>query len=412
MQLNKLFFIPNTKPLEEIPNYYSLEDFYNVLVEECNFCNNDSLNVKRLNELYKKYVDVFISNKGRLKDYFLSKIQCKRFMLKPYAVFGESLWKKTKSTTSQEYYLMLGYDNETAKNMVKERQSLTSPESFKKRYGDDWEEYYNGYIKKHREASLSNPNIDEIRKRRVSFFSYKHYLTKINPDTNKLYTEEEAKEHLSKVRSISSQKSANMRRGKSGVTCRSVQYWINKGYTKEDAQNKVREIQSTNNIGVYINKYGEQEGIKKWIDRNKKWGNIMQEKRMESGHIGSAYSQSSKLFFDDVIKRLKDNDINFDTVYYGEREFCKWDSEFRRPYFYDFVIPEIRLCVEYNGIKFHPKEGDVNWKGLYGMTYDTKLKYDKRKLELLENCGYKIFIVWEDDDLENAINEILSICKR
>ena len=91
MQLNKLFFIPNTKPLEEIPNYYSLEDFYNVLVEECNFCNNDSLNVKRLNELYKKYVDVFISNKGKLKDYFLNEIQCKRFMLKPYAVFGESL---------------------------------------------------------------------------------------------------------------------------------------------------------------------------------------------------------------------------------------------------------------------------------------------------------------------------------
>ena len=242
MQLNKLFFIPNTKPLEEIPNYYSLEDFYNVLVEECNFCNNDSLNVKRLNELYKKYVDVFISNKGRLKDYFLSKIQCKRFMLKPYAVFGESLWKKTKSTTSQEYYLMLGYDNETAKNMVKERQSLTSPESFKKRYGDDWEEHYNGYIKKHREASLSNPNIDEIRKRRVSFFSYKHYLTKINPDTNKLYTEDEAKEHLSKIRSISSQKSADMRRGKSDVTCRSVQYWINKGFAEDDA--KIEDAQN------------------------------------------------------------------------------------------------------------------------------------------------------------------------
>lgn len=411
MQLNKLFFIPNTKPLEEIPNYYSLEDFYNVLVEECNFCNNDSLNVKRLNELYKKYVDVFISNKGRLKDYFLSKIQCKRFMLKPYAVFGESLWKKTKSTTSQEYYLMLGYDNETAKNMVKERQSLTSPESFKKRYGDDWEEHYNGYIKKHREASLSNPNIDEIRKRRVSFFSYKHYLTKINPDTNKLYTEEEAKEHLSKVRSISSQKSANMRRGKLGVTCRSVQYWINKGYTKEDAQNKVREIQSTNKIDVYINKYGEQEGIKRWVDRNKKWGKIMLEKKMKSGHIGSAYSQSSKLFFDGVIKKLKDNNICFNKVYYGEEEFCKWDSEYKRPYFYDFVIPDIYLCIEYNGLKFHPKEGDIQWIGLYGDTYEYKIQYDKRKLEVIKNCGYKTLVIWEDDDLDKMSDYIVSLFK-
>ena len=411
MQLNKLFFIPNTRPLEEIPNYYSLEDFYNVLVEECNFCNNDSLNVKRLNELYKKYVDVFISNKGKLKDYFLNEIQCKRFMLKPYAVFGESLWKKTKSTTSQEYYLMLGYDNETAKNMVKERQSLTSPKSFKKRYGDDWEEHYNGYIKKHREAFLSNPNIDEIRKRRVSFFSYKHYLTKINPDTNKLYTEDEAKEHLSKIRSISSQKSADMRRGKSDVTCRSVQYWINKGFTEDDAKNKVREIQSTNNIDVYINKYGEQEGIKRWVDRNKKWGKIMQEKKMKSGHIGSAYSQSSKLFFDGVVKKLKDNNISFNKVYYGEEEFCKWDSEYKRPYFYDFVIPDIYLCVEYNGLKFHPKEGDIQWIGLYGDTYEYKIQYDKRKLEVIENCGYKTLVIWEDDDLDKMSDYIVSLFK-
>ena len=332
-------------------------------------------------------------------------------MLKPYAVFGESLWKKTKSTTSQEYYLMLGYDNETAKNMVKERQSLTSPESFKKRYGDDWEEHYNGYIKKHREASLSNPNIDEIRKRRVSFFSYKHYLTKINPDTNKLYTEDEAKEHLSKIRSISSQKSADMRRGKSDVTCRSVQYWINKGFAEDDAKNKVREIQSTNKIDVYINKYGEQEGIKRWVDRNKKWGKIMLEKKMKSGHIGSAYSQSSKLFFDGVIKKLKDNNISFNKVYYGEEEFCKWDSEYKRPYFYDFVIPDIYLCIEYNGLKFHPKEGDIQWIGLYGDTYEYKIQYDKRKLEVIENCGYKTLVIWEDDDLDKMSDYIVSLFK-
>ena len=51
MGLNKLFFVPHTKSSNEISEYYSLEDFHNVLVEECNFCNTDSLNIKRLNEI-------------------------------------------------------------------------------------------------------------------------------------------------------------------------------------------------------------------------------------------------------------------------------------------------------------------------------------------------------------------------
>ena len=202
-----------------------------------------------------------------------------------------------------------------------------------------------------------------------------------------------------------------MRRGKSDVTCRSVQYWINKGFTEDDAKNKVREIQSTNNIDVYINKYGEQEGIKRWVDRNKKWGKIMQEKKMKSGHIGSAYSQSSKLFFDGVVKKLKDNNISFNKVYYGEEEFCKWDSEYKRPYFYDFVIPDIYLCIEYNGLKFHPKEGDIQWIGLYGDTYEYKIQYDKRKLEVIENCGYKTLVIWEDDDLDKMSDYIVSLFK-
>ena len=202
-----------------------------------------------------------------------------------------------------------------------------------------------------------------------------------------------------------------MRRGKSDVTCRSVQYWINKGFAEDDAKNKVREIQSTNKIDVYINKYGEQEGIKRWVDRNKKWGKIMLEKKMKSGHIGSAYSQSSKLFFAGVIKKLKDNNISFNKVYYGEEEFCKWDSEYKRPYFYDFVIPDIYLCIEYNGLKFHPKEGDIQWIGLYGDTYEYKIQYDKRKLEVIENCGYKTLVIWEDDDLDKMSDYIVSLFK-
>lgn len=409
--LQKLFFEPHTRLSKEINNYYELNEFHNILVEKCNFCNDDNLDVKRLQKLYNKYVEVFITNKGNFKNYFLGQIKCKRFILKPYAVFGESLWKRTKSSTSLEFFLNLGYNIECAQKILKDRQTLTSPESFQKRYGDDWENHFNEYVKKHNESLISNPNIDEINKKKSSYISYKYYLTKINPDTNQLYTEDEAKKIISQKRSISSEKSAIQRRGKTGVTGRSIQYWINKGYSEEDAKNKVKEIQSTNNIETYIKKYGEQDGIQKWIERNKKWGEKMQIKKMESGHIGSAYSNASKLFFDNIVSKLKENNIYFEKIYYGEKEFSKWDKENKRVYFYDFVIPEVNLCVEYNGLKFHPKEGDVNWVGLFGNTYEYKIQYDKRKLDIIKSCGYKTIVVWEDDDLEEKINYIVSLCK-
>ena len=83
--------------------------------------------------------------------------------------------------------------------------------------------------------------------------------------------------------------------------------------------------------------------------------------------------------------------------------------ENKRPYFYDFVIPELKLCVEYNGVKFHPREGDVEWVGLFGETYEYKLNYDKRKIKVIEDCGYNVIVVWEDDNLDKKIKDIVSL---
>jgi len=49
------------------------------------------------------------------------------------------------------------------------------------------------------------------------------------------------------------------------------QYWINKGYTEEEAIAKVRERQITFSKEKCIAKYGKTEGLKVWKERQYKW---------------------------------------------------------------------------------------------------------------------------------------------
>lgn len=410
--LNELFFVSNTKPLKEIEIHYNINEFHMILCDVCGFCNNEYLDTNRLLALYEKYVDIFNSHKGNLRDYFLSIISTKRFELKAYMIFGEDLWKKTKGDVSIDFYINRGYRYDYAVKLLKDRQSLTSEESFKRRYGDDWKKHFDCYINKHKESLNSNPNIEEINYKKGNSMRYEFYLDKTNPDTNELYTEIEAKNLILNKSKHASKKCAEMRREKTGVTGRSLQYWINKGFDERIARQRVNEIQSTNTVEKYIKKYGEQDGIKKWMMRNKVWGEKMQEKKMESGHIGCAYSQSSKIFFDKLIEKFKENNLVFNKVYYGETEYCKWDGEYKRPYFYDFVIPEINLCIEYNGLKFHPREGDKSWVGLFGDSYEYKLNYDKQKIKVIEDYGFEVIVVWEDEDIDNKIEEIVLRVKK
>ena len=134
--------------------------------------------------------------------------------------------------------------------------------------------------------------------------------------------------------------------------------------------------------------------------------------KTESGCVGNAYSKAACKLFDSVIESLSADGIVFEKVYYGKNEFSKWDTEYNRVYFYDFVINDIKLCVEYNGIMFHPKPNDYEWKSLFsGKGYDDVRKYDIRKQQVITDLGYTLIVVWEDDIFEKSLKTILDTCK-
>ena len=60
-------------------------------------------------------------------------------------------------------------------------------------------------------------------------------------------------------------------KGTKGTSCRSIHFWIKRGFSEKDAAIKVKEIQSTNTIEKYIEKYGVCVGVIKFNQRKANW---------------------------------------------------------------------------------------------------------------------------------------------
>ncbi|MFA5396911.1 MAG: hypothetical protein WC346_12960 [Methanogenium sp.] len=113
----------------------------------------------------------------------------------------------------------------------------------------------------------------EIKKRRPSNSLY--WL-------NKGYSKEEAeiktKEHQSLgIKSRVSKKEDNpIEYYKSHNT--HIEYWLNKGYSKKEAEIKLSERQNTFTKEKCIERYGQEEGLKRWSKRQEKWQNTLKSK--------------------------------------------------------------------------------------------------------------------------------------
>lgn len=81
---------------------------------------------------------------------------------------------------------------------------------------------------------------------------------------------------------------------------------------------------------------------------------------------------------------------------------------------YDFFIKELKIIVEYNGVKFHPKSIDdpvfVPIFKNQGTTEEIWIR-DNNKIELAKNAGYEVIVCWNDNienDFQFIKNKILS----
>ena len=191
-----------------------------------------------------------------------------------------------------------------------------------------------------------------------------------------------------------------------------IKYWINKGYSYEEAKQKVSERQSTFTLEKCIAKYGEEEGTRRYTERQTKWSakvEAMYQQGMFSKvpltQNSSIFSKFEKDMVDSIINEL-DLDLDIDDIN------CYRNSQFQlsnvneecsnKIFSYDFKFEN--KIIEFNGDFWHmnPDMYDSDYSHPYtNLSAEEKWKIDEIKCQCAIENGYDVLTIWESEYNEN-----------
>lgn len=289
----------------------------------------------------------------------------------------KSLPKKI-SILSKEYWINLGYSKEQATQIISQEQRKRS-----KRCLDYW--ISRGYLE---------------NEAKIKIFEHQSAIGKQNLIK---FTKEE-------------------RQNRSPF---SKQYWINRGYSNEESKRIISSNSDTASLKQFISKFGVDVGT----DRYNAMCNYRKKRYTLDGFISQYGEQQGKLlwslkyknrhnskkasnFFNKLIEQL-DKKYKIYTATNINGEYGVKNEENGVYYFYDFTIPELKLCVEFNGDYWHcnPSKFDPLYEHKQsGLLAKDIWKKDQLKFNTIKKYrGFSTIIVWESDNHAAKIKEILEI---
>ena len=307
-----------------------------------------------------------------------------------------SKYKKERSNFCIEYWLKKGYSEKEGKEIISKMQSERSKKAVGKR----------PIVNKKYIEALGKDCNKFFRERSVWCVEY--WLKR---GYSKNDAEKKVSEYQTELAKRNASKSKSERR-KNSVRC--IEHWLEKGYSEKDAKEKVAEMQSTFSLKKCIKKYGETEGLKRWKERQEKW----QDSLNKTGFHQLGYSKISQELFSEILKKYPEEEKDF--VFYEDknREYTlKNDNNFY--YRYDFCDLNKRKFIEFNGDIYHanPKMFKPSDKPnpFHDQTAEELWKIDEDKKNIAKRNGFEEFVVWEKDYRENkekVINECLDFLKK
>ena len=150
------------------------------------------------------------------------------------------------------------------------------------------------------------------------------------------------------------------------------------------------------------------------------------DKEIAEQKLSEYWSNKSELFASklasDFFKIIDDGiyELNMNSYFYPKnKEFGKYSKQLNRYVMFDYVITELKLCIEFNGDCFHAnpmiyKNSDHPNPFQKHLTAEDIWKYDEIKNSEIINVGYDIIIIWESEynkDKEQVIKNTIEFIK-
>lgn len=205
-------------------------------------------------------------------------------------------------------------------------------------------------------------------------------------------TEEEAESVISMMKIKQSKTMSE------GASPRTLQYWLNKGYDLNTAKQKLSGFQKNFSRKICIEKYGEEEGIRVWQDRQNRWQSTINSKTKEEIlkiNRKKLKRGTSKSFSEEKLISFLSEEFVI------ESNFPLPKPNKKNWYYYD--IRYQNKIIEFNGDFWHanPKkyspEQKVGHPGKPTRTAQEIWDADQEKINVARNNGYEVMVVWEND---------------
>lgn len=225
------------------------------------------------------------------------------------------------------------------------------------------------------------------------------------------YSEEEAVSNIKNLQSAYSKISNNDIKKIRKRSWRCPEYWINVcGCTISEAKNIISEKQTFFSKEKCIEKYGKEQGLKVWEERQKKW----QESLHNSGNLHVGFSNISQGLFEEILKFYKNEELDY--VFYAKKnhEYSIRSEEVN--YIYDFTDLNRRKIIEFQGDIYHGNpeifnENDTPNPYKKDKTCKNLWEYDEKKKNIAKKNGFDVMQIWENDYRNNKEEIIKDVIK-
>lgn len=315
-----------------------------------------------------------------MEDFVICKIcneKCER-------IYGAHL--KKHGLSSDDYKIMFPGEPLTCKKDAKE----TSKNSGKHMSQEKYKKMFSEMITGEKNPNHKSNTTEEERKSRSPFSeNFINYQNDINK-----------KETVSNFVKVAL---------KDRVTTSQTKYWTDRGFSEEDSKLKISERQRTFTLQKCIEKYGEEAGRKRWLERQ----NIWQKSLLENGNIKCGYSMISQELFYEIIHYYPKNE-KLENVFFATKNKEYFISKKGGGFFiFDFVDINSKKIIEYNGDLYHANPSIYNgndhphpyYKNNGPSSKETWTK-DELKLNVAKENGFDILVIWDSEYQKNKKSTI------
>ena len=323
----------------------------------------------------------------------------------------KSNWKKpvNNSILSLKYWTSRGYDEKESINKISDMQKQRSIKGIEKRINN---ENYKSRLSPFMDEYWINKGIIDKDEIKIKINSQRK--NNINYWIKKGFSEEESKNKVLDFQKEASMKYYQKWNNKKDTIDFKIQkdthleYYINKGYSLEDSENMLRERQKTFTLEKCINKYGLEEGTKRYNKRQKDW---IKKMFNENTCMATGRSMVADKFIDELIKEINNKNIT-NQFLYGKNERFIYDNVEKKGKKYDLCYD--KKIIEFYGDFWHsnPKIFEANDVHKIKKIKCSKIwQFDKRKIESAKEHNYEVLVIWESEYINSKV-EILKKCKK